>query len=43
MDKHRIFFKQNPRLGMLVSMYDKMSPEKKEQHLLNADMFMKKL
>ena len=43
MDKHRVFFKQNPRLGMLVSMYDKMAPEKKEQHLMNGELFMETL
>ena len=32
MDVHRDFFLSNPRLGMLVRMYDKMSDEKKEMH-----------
>jgi deoxyribodipyrimidine photolyase-related protein len=30
MDKHRDFFLSNPRLGMLIKTYDKMSIEKKE-------------
>jgi deoxyribodipyrimidine photolyase-related protein len=28
MDKHRVFFLKNPRLGMLIKMYDKMPKEK---------------
>jgi deoxyribodipyrimidine photolyase-related protein len=31
MNKHRSFFLSNPRLGMLIKTYDKMSEEKKEQ------------
>lgn len=34
MHKHRNFFLSNPRLGMLIGTYDKMSSEKKER--LNA-------
>lgn len=30
MNKHRAFFTSNPRLGMLIKTYDKMSPEKKD-------------
>ncbi len=40
MDKHRVFFKQNPRLGMLVNMFDKMPLEKKETHHKNAQLFL---
>ena len=36
MDKHRAFFLKNPRLGMLVTMFDKMPIEKKEQHFING-------
>ncbi|MBT8307135.1 MAG: cryptochrome/photolyase family protein [Maribacter sp.] len=43
MDKHRDFFKQNPRLGMLVNMFDKMPQEKKGNHLRNAEVFLSKL
>ncbi|NNK19408.1 MAG: cryptochrome/photolyase family protein, partial [Maribacter sp.] len=43
MDKHRNFFQQNPRLGMLVTMFDKMPEEKRENHLKNADVFLSKL
>ena len=43
MDKHRNFFLSNPRLGMLVRMYDKMPEEKKQQHLTNGTNFINKL
>ncbi|NNK76767.1 MAG: cryptochrome/photolyase family protein [Maribacter sp.] len=43
MDKHRNFFQQNPRLGMLVTMFDKMPEEKRKNHLKNADVFLSKL
>ncbi|WP_297798529.1 cryptochrome/photolyase family protein [uncultured Eudoraea sp.] len=43
MDKHRSFFKQNPRLGMLVTMFDKMPQEKRENHLENAEIFLARL
>ena len=43
MHVHRSFFLKNPRLGMLVSMFDKMSEEKRQNHLNNAEAFLKKL
>ncbi len=43
MDVHRDFFMQNPRLGMLVSVFDKMSKEKKENHLKNAKDYLNSL
>ena len=43
MDVHRDFFLSNPRLGMLVRMFDKMDASKQEQHLLNAEAFLKEL
>ena len=43
MDTHRSFFTQNPRLGMLIGMLDKMSAEKKQQHIENAETFLAKL
>jgi len=43
MDKHRDFFLSNPRLGMLVRMFDKMPQEKKETHLKNAEAYMRLL
>jgi deoxyribodipyrimidine photolyase-related protein len=43
MHVHRNFFLSNPRLGMLVKMFDKMSPEKQQQHLLAAERFIASL
>jgi len=43
MDTHRSFFKQNPRLGMLVAMFDKMPQEKRQKHLENAELYLAKL
>ncbi|TFF35794.1 cryptochrome/photolyase family protein [Mucilaginibacter psychrotolerans] len=43
MHKHRNFFLANPRLGMLVKMFDKMPEEKKQTHLDNAEAFLTKL
>ena len=43
MDKHRDFFLKNPRLGMLIRTFDKMSPEKKTMHLENAETYLKQL
>jgi deoxyribodipyrimidine photolyase-related protein len=43
MDKHRIFFLKNPRLGMLVRTFDKMTEDKKVQHQEYALNFFKKI
>ena len=43
MQEHRTFFLKNPRLGMLVGTFDKMSSEKQMTHLNNANNFLKKL
>jgi deoxyribodipyrimidine photolyase-related protein len=43
MHVHRDFFLKNPRLGMLVKTFDKMSPEKQQMHLANANRFLKEL
>ncbi|MBL7740117.1 MAG: cryptochrome/photolyase family protein [Chitinophagaceae bacterium] len=40
MHVHRDIFLKNPRLGMLVRTYDKMSKEKQQQHLQNAEQFL---
>lgn len=37
---HRDFFAGNPRLGMLLKTFDKMSPEKRNTHLQTADRFL---
>lgn len=43
MHTHRDFFLQNPRLGMLVNMFDKMPDEKQNVHLKNATQFLKSI
>jgi deoxyribodipyrimidine photolyase-related protein len=43
MHTHRQFFLSNPRLGMLVKMYDKMSEEKKQAHENAALKFIKNM
>jgi deoxyribodipyrimidine photolyase-related protein len=43
MHSHRDFFLQNPRLGMLVRSFDKMSMEKQTAHLQNAEKYLEKL
>jgi deoxyribodipyrimidine photolyase-related protein len=43
MHVHRDFFLKNPRLGMLVNTFDKMSEEKRELHLRNAGGFLEQL
>ena len=43
MDTHRDFFTQNPRLGMLIRMFDKMPEEKKESHRSRAESFLSHL
>lgn len=42
-NEHRQFFQQNPRLGMMVMTYDKMSEEKKAAHMNNANSFLNSL
>ncbi len=43
MDKQRSFFLQNPRLGMLVNMFDKMPEEKRKKHIDIAEKFLVQL
>ncbi len=43
MHTHRDFFLSNPRLGMLVRTFDKMSDEKKQNHLKNAENYLNML
>ncbi len=43
MHVHRNFFTQNPRLGMLVRSFDKMTAVKQNEHLSNANHFLKML
>lgn len=42
-NKHRTFLQQNPRLGMLIITFDKMSSEKQQQHLQIAEDFLQQL
>ncbi len=43
MHTHRDFFLSNPRLGMLVKMFDKMPTEKQQLHLDNGAAYLAKL
>ena len=43
MDTHRGFFLSNPRLGMLVRMFDNMPGEKQKQHLKNGELYLQTL
>ena len=43
MHTHREFFMQNPRLGMLVRSFDKMTREKQIAHMQNAELYLEKL
>ncbi len=43
MDTHRDFFLSNPRLGMLVHMFDKMTRKQQRQHINNADLYLQTL
>ncbi len=43
MHVHRDFFLKNPRLGMLVRMFDKMTEEKQKAHLSIAEKFLEGL
>jgi len=41
-DKNREFFLKNPRLSMIVRIFDKMKNERKKMILSEADKFIKK-
>ncbi len=43
MHTHRTFFLQNPRLGMLIRTFDKMSEVKKSTHLNTAKEYLKSI
>jgi deoxyribodipyrimidine photolyase-related protein len=40
MHVHRDFFTQNPRLGMLVRMFDKMPEQKRNAHIEKAENYL---
>ncbi|MBJ2174403.1 cryptochrome/photolyase family protein [Aureibaculum sp. A20] len=43
MHTHRDFFLSNPRLGMLVRMFDKMPEEKQQLHVANGETYLQTL
>ena len=43
MDVNRLFFMKNPRLGLLLKTFDKMSDQKKNELHTTADKFLKEL
>ena len=43
MHNHRSFFLSNPRLSMLVRMFDKMPEEKRQKHLENGELYLSTL
>ena len=43
MHVHRDFFLKNPRLGMLVRTFDKMSEEKRTNHISIAEKYLDSL
>ena len=43
MHVHRDFFLSNPRIGMLIRTFDKMSVEKREGYLRTAENYLEKL
>ena len=43
MHKHRSFFLSNPRLGMLIRMFDKMPVEKQQKHLNHGAQYLSTL
>ena len=40
MNKHRNFFLQNPRLGMLIKTFDNMTAEKRNRHIRIAENYL---
>lgn len=43
MDRHRAFFLQNPRLAMLVNLFDKMPAAQRNTHIQHAETFLQTL
>ena len=39
-DKNRLFFKKNPRLNMMVNLFDKMKKNRKDTILSKANEFL---
>lgn len=42
-DKHQIFFKENPRTAMMYFSLNRMSEEKRKEHIKNANSFLDNL
>ena len=42
-DRRKDFFKNNPRLSMLIHSYERMTPAKRDEHMSNADTFLEGL
>lgn len=42
-DKQRNFFLKNPRMGMMVNLFNKMPEEKRKEHLNHAEKFLANL
>ena len=40
-DRNRKFFSKNPRLSMMVRIFDKMKPDRKKLILAEAEKFIK--
>ena len=43
MSRHSDFFRKNPRLSMLLHSYNRMSEEKRKEHMSVADAFLEGL
>lgn len=41
--EHQDFFKSNPRTSMLLNTFKKMNPDKQNEHMNNANLFLKQL
>lgn len=42
-DKQEAFFRSNPRTSMMVNTWNKMNPEKRQEHIANAEAFLQQL
>lgn len=42
-DKQETFFRSNPRMSMMVNTWNKMNPEKRQEHISNAEAFLHQL
>lgn len=42
-DNQKAFFRSNPRTSMMVNTWNKMNPEKRKEHITNAEAFLQQL